>query len=330
MARKNPFADIMDKNRPQSNDAVLDYTIKGASRSLMTSIDEMAARADSLLSGEAIVELDPKVIDPSFVVDRIDADEGDFAELLQAIGERGQDSPILVRPHPKVVGRYMVVYGHRRLKAAQELGRNVKAVVKDIQDRDHVVAQGQENSARANLSFIERARFAASLAGFRYDDDNATVRTALSVDRTTLSKMLSVANLPAPILNAIGPAKHIGRDRWYELKLLLDNPSLLDAALRFVNQSEHADSSDARFNAVFDHLKATKSAKRTKGGPTKRNWAPADGALSAEIVTDGRRFNLAIKGKGSDAMAFGDYLSGNLNNFYEAFRQTIGTTKDGD
>ena len=65
-----------------------------------------------------------------------------------------------------------------------------------MKDHEHVIAQGQENSARANLSFIEKAIFAANLARLHYDEDNTVILTALSIDRTTLSKMLSVAALP--------------------------------------------------------------------------------------------------------------------------------------
>ena len=44
------------------------------------------------------------------------------------------------------------------------LSRKVRAVVKEMKDREHVIAQGQENSARANLSFIEKALFAARIS----------------------------------------------------------------------------------------------------------------------------------------------------------------------
>ncbi len=168
MARKNPFANLLDEGEHDENRPALDYAVKGASRSILNSINDLAARADKLVEGETIVELDPDSVDASFVQDRLDDDdEREFNELVAAMRERGQDTPILVRPHPSAPARYMVVFGHRRLRAAKELGRKVRAVVKDLKDRDHVVAQGQENSARANLSFIEKALYAAHIAGLR-------------------------------------------------------------------------------------------------------------------------------------------------------------------
>lgn len=331
MARKNPFANLVDSSEEESEAAVMNYAVQGASRAFKNSLDEMASRADSLLDGESIVELDPTIIDGSFVRDRLESDEDDFRELVEAIRERGQDTPILVRPHPKVVGRYMVVFGHRRLKAAKLLGRKVRAVVKDIEDNEHVVAQGQENSARANLTFIERARFAASLVRLNFDNDNATVLAALTIDRTTLSKMLSVAALATEILDGIGPAKNVGRDRWYELKLLLDNPALLKAALDFMQRPDLRErSSDDRFNEVLVHVKAARTGRRPKVGQLKRNWTPGDGSLSAEIISNGKRFNLALTAQGTEAKAFGEYLSENLDRFYEAFRQVSKTVNNGD
>jgi ParB family transcriptional regulator, chromosome partitioning protein len=322
MARKNPFANMLDSSEKPAERSVVEYAARGASRSILGTLDDMAARADKLASGETIVELEPDIIDVSFVRDRRTNDEQEFNELLEAIRENGQNSPILVRPHPKTTGRYMVVFGHRRLQVAKALDRKVRAVVKEMEDREHVVTLGQENSARANAPFIERALFAADLARLRYDEDNATILKALSIDRTTLSKMLSVAALPASVLEAIGEAKGVGRDRWYEFKLLMDKPSNQDFALEVIKDDSFAAlPSDGRFDFLVRRLKSAASRKRPQAGPQKRSWAPKEGSLSADITADAKRFTLAIKAKSSEARAFGDYLSENLDRLYEAFRR---------
>ncbi len=328
MARKNPFANLMVEPDSEQNQPALDYAMKGASRSLLSSLDELAARADALTEGETIVELDPNAIDASFIRDRLEEDEGEFNDLVEAIRERGQDSPVLVRPHPSIPGRYMTVFGHRRVRVAKLLSRKVRAVVKEINDRDHVVAQGQENSARANLSFIEKARFAAKLSRLQYDDDHSTILAALAIDRSTLSKMLSVASLPADILEKIGPAKGVGRDRWYEFKNLLERPGNLQVALTaFQDGGLGGLSSDERFSAILARLKKPKS--RVSRTPTQ-NWASDDGILSAELKAEGRRYTLSLNAKGSDAKAFGQYLSEHLADLYTAFRQEKTVSDNGD
>lgn len=327
MARKNPFANLIDEGAP-SSPAVLEYTTKGASRSILNSLDEMAERADRLAEGETIVELDPDLIDVSFVRDRRTEDEEEFRELLNAIRDSGQNSPILVRPHPKSAGRYMTVFGHRRLRVAKELGRKVRAIVKQMEEREHVLALGQENSARANVPFIERAMFASDLARLHYDDDNATVLSALSIDRATLSKMLSVATLPSLVLGAVGQATGVGRDRWYELKLLLDNPVNQERAGEIIRDDGFDPlSSDERFHFLLRKLKSKPGRKRAE--PTKSGWTASDRALSADISADGKKFTLALKAKSADAHAFGAFLSDNLDRLYEEFRRDPDSQKDG-
>lgn len=195
----------------------------GAFGSVVKEIDALAAKADAareiearLTAGEIVVELDPSEIDASFIADRLSQDDDEFQALVQAIRERGQDSPILVRRHPSDAARYQVAFGHRRVRAAQVLGRTVRAVVKQLSDRDLVLAQGQENSARANLSFVERALFARRLE--EIGQDRETIMSALGVDKTVVSRMISVAKkLPTNLIEAIGAAPATGRDRWVEL-----------------------------------------------------------------------------------------------------------------
>jgi ParB family chromosome partitioning protein len=286
----------------------------------MSTIDELAERADKLLEGETVVELDPEVVDASFVRDRLEEDRQAFEELVAAIRENGQNSPILVRPHPKDGSRYMVVFGHRRLAAAKSLGRKVRAVVKSIPDRDHVIAQGQENSARSDLSFIEKAMFARQLGALNYDGDSATVMAALSIDRSTLSKMLSVANMPEDILSAIGGAKSPGRDRWYELKQMIERPKSLETLREVLSQSDLSGlDGDARFAFVMDALTRRKPAGIARA-PKRSTWAPKDKAVSADIRNDGKNYTLALKAR--DAVGFGEFLAASLDELYAAYRQS--------
>lgn len=321
MARKNPFANLMNDDAPSENRVALDYTVKGASRSIISTIDELAERADRLLEGETVVELDPDMVDVSFVRDRLEDDPQAFEELVAAIRDNGQNSPILVRPHPKDAGRYMAVFGHRRLRAVKALGQKIRAVVKSIDDRQHVIAQGQENSARADLSFIEKAMFARQLGTLNYDSDSATVMAALSIDRATLSKMLSVANMPEDVLTAIGGARAPGRDRWYELKQLIENPRSLEALRDVLSKTDLSGlNGDARFAFVMDALTRKKPSGIART-PQQSKWAPLDRAVSAQIRNDGKNYTLALKAK--DAVGFGEFIAASLDELYAAYRQQM-------
>lgn len=326
MARRNVLLGITQaENKSAERDTTPGYTMRGASKSMLSSINELAAqaaRADQLIEGASVVEISPDLIDSSFVSDRMAGGEEAFQELVTAIRERGQDSPILLRPHPETSDRYMVVFGHRRLRAARELGRPVRAVVKPLADIEHVIAQGQENSARENLSFIERAVFAQHLVDLGYGRD--TVQTALSVDAPMLTRMLSVTKrVPVELIEAIGAARTVGRDRWLELTTLLDDPLLLDKANSLSKTEEFsALESDARFAALLSACKTSQPAPKKSPSRINRDkiWKPSDGRISASIKSTPKNFSLSIKAE--EAGRFGNFISENLDALYEAFRNS--------
>ena len=326
MARKNPFAAIMDSDgKPAESPVALDYTVKGASRSIITSIDEMAAHADKLLEGETIVEIDPDLVDESFAKDRVNIDksdyETDYRQVLDSIRQSGQNTPALIRPHPNSSGRYMLVFGRLRHRAAKELGIKLRAVVKKMSDREHVIAQGQENNARANTSFIEKALFAADIIRNNYDTDNSTALAAIGVDKPTLSKMLSVASLEPKLNEAIGRAKGIGRDRWYELKLLLDKPGNIEIALGVAEDVGVSElSSEEKFERVTTALKATKGKRPQKQQVDEKTWSLSKNAVKVSTRGAGRSFTLALKSK--DATSFGAFVSRRLERLYDEFLET--------
>lgn len=333
MARKNIFENIMHGDPDLSDEAGLSAGFRkfGAAKSMSSSIDELARQASKLIDGETVVEIDPDLLDASFVADRMpDGDDAEYQELLAAIRERGQDSPVLVRPHPISDGRYMIVFGHRRAKAARELGRPVRAVVKTLADLDHVISQGQENSARANLSFIERVQFATRLENLGYERE--AIQAALSVDYQTLSKMLTIPKaIPDTIIAAIGPAKGVGRDRWLELRKLIENPRHFDGALQYVAKPDFAVGSSAeRFERLFAYLKGdVRSAKPVrKGLAAGAPWTPADRSVSVSTKVSGRTYSIALND--TNAKDFGAFITENLDQLYQAFKASKNVTETGD
>jgi ParB family chromosome partitioning protein len=319
MARKDVFANITaQQNDNNERRATPGYATRGASRSMINSLNELAekaALAEQNISGEAIVELDTSLLESSFVTDRMGEDDAAYVELLEGIRERGQDTPILVRPHPNVANRYQIVFGHRRARAARELGRTVRAVVKPVSDADHVIAQGQENSARENLSFIERAMFAQKLLDLRHEKQ--TIQVALSIDAPMLTRMLSVSGrVPQTVIEAIGAAKTVGRDRWIDFAQMIEKPAALELAKQLVSSEKLASlDSEARFEFLANELKrAGKPAKRSKSGG---EWQAADSSVRAEFKGSGKSYSISLKS--GDAGRFGRYLSDNLERLHSEF-----------
>jgi ParB family chromosome partitioning protein len=217
---------------------------------------EATVLRQQLESGSAVVELAPDLLDPSFISDRLSRTaDGDYRRLVESIRDSGQQVPILVRPHPSQAGRYQIAYGHRRREAALELGVPVKAVVRDLSDPELVVAQGKENAERRNLSFIERALFAAHLE--RQGFDRPTLNAALGVHTAEMTRFLAVAAaIPANIVHAIGPAPKAGRPRWMELAAHLERPATIQVVERLLEQASFRQlGTDRRFDAVLAALR---------------------------------------------------------------------------
>ncbi|KAB2767705.1 plasmid partitioning protein RepB [Brucella anthropi] len=324
MARKNIFESVM-RDEPaaeQASQSVENVSRRfGAAKSLSASIDELAKQAAQKLDGEAIIELDPANLDVSFVADRLpETDDEEYRELLEAIRERGQDSPILVRPHPETSDRYMIVFGHRRARVARELGIKVKAVIKPLADLEHILSQGQENSARANLSFIERVFFAARLEALGFERE--AIQAALTVDYQTLSKMLTIPKaIPEHILLAIGPAKGIGRDRWLELRKLIEIPGRKDAAEELLVTSAFENASSVeRFEQLYGYLKGGKQKKPVTKAALRpgTSWTASDKTVSAVIKQNGKSATLALSA--ANGPRFADWLSRNLDELYASFQ----------
>lgn len=297
-------------------------TKTGAFGTLGKSLATIASQADrardieeKLSAGYMVVELDPETIDPAFITDRLGTQPEQDADLKQRIAEDGQLVPILVRPHPEKKGRYQVAYGHRRLRAVKALGRKVRAVVRDLTDVQLVIAQGQENSARTDLSYIEKCLFATALEKAGYSRD--VIMSALSVDKAALSRMIGLAKkVPQEIASAIGSAPGIGRVRWDELAEALQSDDALERARTAVQSfSFETAEGDQRFEVLVQAIKE----KRTSPRPPEV-WHTPEGKAVAKISTAPGRTTLVLNDRLEPD--FGQFIAGRLEALYKEFKKS--------
>lgn len=274
--------------------------------------------ADAERDGQT-VELDPDLCDPSPFADRLpDATDASYPAFVEAIRAEGQHTAALVRPHPGQPGRYQIAFGRRRTRAARDLGRKLRAVIRDLSDADLVVAQGSENLSRADLSYIERAHFAWNMV--RSGIAREVVRRAMSADEARVSNYLSVAeHVPARVLDAIGPAPKVGRPKWVTLadRLKTASPEQIDTALASPDLAGKA--SDERFAVVLAALSAApKPAKKLKAETVKDSkglkFARVERSTSGVRVTTDEKIE----------PGFGDYLAGRLPEILAAYRASKG------
>lgn len=298
----------------------------GAISAMGASLQEMSENAKQaaqlqkqLAEGEAVISIDPKKVENSRFADRISIDvDPDFDQLVASIAANGQQIPILVRPHPNVPGRYQIAYGRRRCRAAEKLGRDVKAIVRDLSDDEIVVAQGRENLDRKDLSFIEKAFFARNLEDGGCD--RHTIVAALATDKSDVSRYIAVARrIPQSLVERIGPAPKAGRARWLALAEELDKrPSLGPLENALAELSASGADSDTRFNAVI-RLLQSRVRKPSAGAET---WKTPSGKRAARIERRDGRTSLIFEEK--VVPEFASYVSGRLDELFEAFQARNG------
>ena len=304
---------VRESPAPELRPRVSSGAVGAVSRTLDRFQHDLQAAKDLIASGSKVIEIEPSDVEESILKDRLEIDAENQAALVESIRLSGQQVPILVRQICESPPRYQVAYGHRRVAACRQLGRKVLAIVRALTDQELLVAQGQENSSRADLSYIERAVFSLNLE--KRGVSRETIMLALTTDKTELSKMISVArSIPADIVRSVGPAPKAGRTRWLGLSQRLSELKL-DTKFRTMLTSDEFVSSptDSRFDLVFKFLQA-----KPKRSAESLNWATSDGRKLVHVVRSSKATTLTIDEQKEPG--FGEFLFENLGAFYETFR----------
>lgn len=239
-----------------------------------------------------VVDLDPEAIE---VVGRVeDRLQLEIDGLVESIAANGQRVPILVRPLPGE--RYQLVYGRRRLEACRRLGRQVRAIVADMDAVESLKNQLIENLERRDLSFIERAMVAYGLLEGEdlspEERSHKSIAEIFGLTEAGISQLVSVVKtVGADLVQAIGAAEGIGRPRWEELKKAIqegvDSSDLLSTA----QQVRAEKGSEQAFKAVL--TRATSKPRITQTVDDEVGF----GAIKATKSGRGRQLRLQITAK---------------------------------
>jgi ParB family transcriptional regulator, chromosome partitioning protein len=121
---------------------------------------------------------------------------GDLAELTASIREKGVLEPLLVR---KVDGRFQIIAGERRYRAAQEAGlAELPCVIRDSSDAETMEIALVENLQRKDLSPFEEAdglRVLAEKYGYTHED----MAEKIGKSRSTITESLSLTAMPEDV-----------------------------------------------------------------------------------------------------------------------------------
>ena len=157
----------------------------------------LAGTDDDAREGDSLQTLAIDRIRPGRYQPRTKMDAASLAELALSIKEQGVMQPILVRPVDG--GRFEIVAGERRWRAAQQAGlREMPALVKNVPDQAALAVALIENIQREDLNPIEEAKGLARLIDeFGLTHDAAA--KAVGRSRSAVSNLLRLTALAPPV-----------------------------------------------------------------------------------------------------------------------------------
>jgi ParB family chromosome partitioning protein len=124
-------------------------------------------------------------------------------ELAQSIRAQGVLQPLLVRPHPTASGRYQIVAGERRWRAAGAAGlHEVPTLVREMADTEAAAVALVENLQRQDLNPIDEAEGYSRLIE-QFGLTQEALGQAVGKSRSHVTNTLRLLNLPAAVKQAV-------------------------------------------------------------------------------------------------------------------------------
>ncbi len=195
---------------------------------------------------------------------------GDLRDLARSIEAKGVLEPLLVRPIGD--GRYRIIAGERRFRAAMEAGlTEVPCIEFDVPDTEVIEIALIENLHRKDLHPFEEAAGYAGLAN-RHGYTQQQIADALGKSRVSVTEAMSLLEIPEDVREECRRADIGARSVLLEIARLKDSDLMRAAIQRVVagstrddlrarKKEEASGKTPRRFSFIY----------KPKGGPFKLN-----------------------------------------------------------
>ena len=175
---------------------------RGLGRGLAALLGDMPAQGGDPALDE-IRRLPIDLIDPNPFQPRMAFEAESLAELADSIKVQGILQPILVRPSPETPGRFQIVAGERRWRAAALAGlHEVPVTCRAMTDAESAAAALIENLQRENLNPIEEAEGYQRLIQ-NFGLTHETLGAAVSKSRAHVGNIVRLLNLPEAVRDEV-------------------------------------------------------------------------------------------------------------------------------
>lgn len=238
-----------------------------------------------------IHELDPHAVIVPDTFNRLKdfADDPKFEELRINIASAGRNSqPILVRAIEGQPGRYLLVFGERRLRACQLEGLKVHAMVigAETPPEADCIERIRENTGRDELSAYEIAQQLKHAATTLKPGTQGELAALLGISSSKVSRAKDLAALPDEMIAAFASPREI---RIQDIKALKDawsaQPEAVLQAAALITQSAQPLTRAEVLQRYRDAAKAAADAAAAEKGEGSDGLAPCKtGAAPARPV----------------------------------------------
>ncbi|HHV46448.1 MAG TPA: ParB/RepB/Spo0J family partition protein [Tissierellia bacterium] len=153
---------------------------------------------------EKIVEIDVNLVVSNKDQPRKEFEKESLEELRDSIKKYGIIQPIVVR---KISGKYEIIAGERRWRAAKEANLDkVPCIIKEVDDMEAIKIALIENIQRQDLNPIEEANaFKALMDNFSLTQEE--VAEAVGKSRSYIANTIRLLNLDKEILDYVSQGK---------------------------------------------------------------------------------------------------------------------------
>ncbi|HTO86475.1 MAG TPA: ParB/RepB/Spo0J family partition protein [Thermoanaerobaculia bacterium] len=211
---------------------------------------------------------------------------GDLTELTRSIESKGILEPLLVRPARE--GRYTIIAGERRFRAAVEAGlTEVPCIELDVSVPEMMELALIENLHRKDLHPFEEAEGYAALTrepGYTQQK----IADAVGKSRVSITEALSLLDIPEDLRHQCRRADIDARSVLLEIARLGDRERMEEAIARVSTGSTREDLRARKKQAGSENRKAKRFAfvYRPKGGPFKLNLSFAKARVDRSELID--------------------------------------------
>jgi len=149
---------------------------------------------------DVLINVNPEKCSPWKFADRTDEELGDIDALALSIAHDGQQEPILIRPAKDAATQYEIIFGNRRWRACQKIGKPIKAILRTLSDQEAAISQKAENENRVDISDYAKAKYYEQLLTAKVFSSQSELAKRMGIGHSTLVDIMSYIRIPDAVL----------------------------------------------------------------------------------------------------------------------------------